>query len=147
MKRLGISAVLAAALVGAGAPGGEGDAAKKALARLQGTWKILKFMKGGDLEPADEVQKMRVVIAGDKLTVRTGKKDDEARIALDPSKKPPTIDIHPPREKKPVRGIYKLEKDQLTICFTPDGKEQRPTEFTSTQKAGTSLLVLEREKK
>src|SRR5262245_10764766 len=145
MKRLGIWAVLAAALVAAGAPGGEGEA-KKELEKLQGTWKVLKAVKSGDPEPADEVQKMRVVISGEKFTIQAGEKKEEAGIKLDPSKKPAAIDLRAVGDPVPVQGIHKLEKGQLTICFTRDGKP-RPKEFSSSQKAGTSLLVLEREKK
>jgi uncharacterized protein (TIGR03067 family) len=145
MKRLGFGAVMVAALVAAGAPGGEG-AANKELAKLQGTWKVLKAVKSGDPEPADEVQKMRVVISGDKFTIQTGEKKEEAGIKLDPAKKPAAIDIRAVGDPVTVRGIYKLEKGQLTICFTRDGKP-RPKEFSSSQKAGTSLVVLEREKK
>jgi uncharacterized protein (TIGR03067 family) len=147
MKRPGVSAVLVVALVAAAAPGGGGEAGKKELEKLQGTWKVLKAVKAGDPEPADKVQKMSVVIAGDKMTLRGGKNKEEFRIKVDPSKKPVAIDLQPPGQKKAALGIYKLEKGQLLLCVALDFKPPRPTEFTSTQKTGTVLLVLERERK
>lgn len=56
-----------------------------------------------------------------------------------------TIDMKVEKEVT-IQGIYELDKGTLKICVGLDGKK-RPTEFTSTENSGTSLLVLEREKK
>jgi uncharacterized protein (TIGR03067 family) len=142
----GTLAAVAFGLVCTGAFGG-GGAAGKQQARLQGTWKVLKMQQDGRPAPADEVQKTRLVVAGDKLTVTVeGTPDEVATFTLDPSQKPAAIDIRPAKEKKVVRGIYKFEKDQLLICFAKDGKE-RPKEFASSQDARTTLVVLDRVKK
>ena len=147
--RCGTLAVVALGLVCTGALGG-GDAAKKRQERLQGTWAVLKLVKAGQPAPADEVQKTRLVITGDKLTVKSdGKRDEVSRFTLDPSKKPATIDIRPEDGKDKsgsLPGIYKFEKGQLVLCFAQDGKA-RPTEFASTQETDTTLAVLERVKK
>jgi uncharacterized protein (TIGR03067 family) len=142
----GTLAVVAFGLVCTGALGG-GDAARKEQERLQGTWKVLKMVDSGRPGPADEVQKTRLVVAGDKLTVQMdGKPEELATFTLDPGKKPAAIDIRPAKGRELVKGIYKLEKDQLHICFAKDGKD-RPKEFASTQEARSSLVVLERVKK
>jgi uncharacterized protein (TIGR03067 family) len=146
MKPFGVSTVLVAALVAVGTVGA-GDAAKKELERLQGTWKVLKLDKGGDPARADELQNWRTVITGDKFVMKTGKRDDEARLRLDPSKKPATIDLLNDKDKQHVVGIYKLEGDKLTLCFALDGKPQRPREFIAGRGSGNVLLILQREKK
>jgi uncharacterized protein (TIGR03067 family) len=147
MKRFGITAVLVAALVAAGTVGA-GDAAKEELKRLQGTWKVLKMQQDGKPAPAEMVEKTQVVFTGDKVTVTiSGERDEVATITVDPSKNPATVDICPEKEKGVIKGIYKLVKNQLTVCFAKDPKRPRPKEFSSTEEAGTGLIVLERVKK
>jgi uncharacterized protein (TIGR03067 family) len=135
------------ALLASGARGGDGDAAKKELKRFEGTWKVLKLEEGGDPAPADEVQKTELIFAGDKITVKGPKGDEEARFTVDPSKKPAHIDIRPSKGQKLVQGIYKFEKDQLILCFTMAKDAMRPTTFASSQKPRTTLAVLQRAKK
>jgi uncharacterized protein (TIGR03067 family) len=44
---------------------------------------------------------------------------------------------------KSVKGIYKLDGDELTISFAPPG-EPRPTEFETKDKPGRLLHVWKR---
>ena len=146
MKRFGITAVLVAALVAAGTAG-SGDAAKKELQRLQGTWKVLKMLNEGKPAPAEMIAKTEVVLSGHKAIVKTGERDETAIITVDPTKKPAAIDIRQEKEKGVLKGIYKLEKNRLTVCFAEKPDAPRPKEFTSTEESGTVLIVLERLKK
>jgi uncharacterized protein (TIGR03067 family) len=146
MKRFGVSAVLVIALVAAGTAG-DGDAAKKELQRLQGTWKVLKMLMEGKPVPDEMIEKAQVVVSGHKATVKIGEKDETAFITVDPTKKPAAIDVRPEKEKGVIKGIYKLEKDRLTVCIAGKPDAPRPKEFTSTEESGTGLIVLERVKK
>lgn len=124
------------------------DEPKDAQDALQGEWKIVEFVKGG--KATDAAKLGAVTIKGDQLTIRDGKRDEPATFTLDPKAKPPAIDIRPgnagAKKDAVIKGIYKLEKDRLTIAFGGDGTE-RPKEFKSEAGSKTGLFVLERVKK
>jgi len=123
------------------------DAAKDK-EKLQGTWKVLKATKEGDSQSDEDLKKLQVVIAGDKLTLKDGKggRDEPMTFTIDPGQKPATIDLtfEKQGQKRTIPGIYELDKDTLKICI---GGGKRPTEFKSTKNSDTNLLILEREKK
>jgi len=122
------------------------DAIKKEMDRLQGTWKVVKAIKERDEKSAEELKKMQVVIVGNKMTVKSGDSDDTTPFTIDPSKKPASIDLTIEQAKPTIQGIYELDKDTLKICVGLEGNK-RPTEFKSAANSGTSLLILQREKK
>jgi uncharacterized protein (TIGR03067 family) len=128
------------------------DAAKDK-EKLQGTWKVLKATKEGESKSDEDLKKLQVVIAGDKLTFKDGNqgRDETFAFTIDPAQKPATIDLTIEKAKlttakQTIKGIYELDKDTLKICVGLEG-DKRPTEFKSGEKSGTALLVLEREKK
>ena len=101
--------------------------AGKELEMLQGSWKVLRAEKEGNASPAASSKDMKVVIADNKMSIMTGKMIETSQITLDPSKMPATIEFQPLEAKEVrVHGIYKLDKDVLTICFTLDGKKEPP---------------------
>jgi uncharacterized protein (TIGR03067 family) len=112
--------------------------------RLQGTWELRSEIREGRTVPADELIGMKIIIAGNTLTACADRKAT-ATFSLDASKKPPAIDIHPPGLKGTCRGIYRLERNMLSVCFGgPD--HERPTAFASTAGTVTTLWVLRRAK-
>lgn len=117
------------------------DDTKGALDSLQGEWKYLSFTKLGRDNP-DVVKNGKVVIKGDEVTFSFDGEDTTTSFTLDPKADPPTIDMK--AGKKLIRGIYKLEKAKLTICFGIENS-RRPTEFKSG--GDDSIMVLERVKK
>jgi uncharacterized protein (TIGR03067 family) len=143
MKRRVLMLVAACVLVAADA---KEDAAAKDKEKLQGTWKVESATRGGKEAPAERAQAMRLVIEGDQITVKEGTMAEAAMFTLLPDQKPPAIDIKPNRPgEKTVRGIYRLEGDTLTMCWSREGG--RPTEFASKEGSGAILLVLKRQKK
>jgi uncharacterized protein (TIGR03067 family) len=142
-----VLAVLAVAvLAGVARPGG--DAGKKALAKIQGTWRYVSVEMEGKKSPAEELKGLTITFTGDKWVVRQGDKTLHAGTQkLNPSKTPPQLDA-PITEGEgkgtTMLGIYELKGDTLRVCFDPKGKE-RPTSFTP--KAGQFGATLQREKK
>ncbi len=112
--------------------------AVKAAKELNGSYAIKSA--NFDNKPApDEMLKdvTGVEIKDGTITVRTAKKDDPAKFAVDATKKPATIDITSGGDKvKP--GLYKFEKGELTIAFSD--RDARPTDFAPAD--GVRVLVL-----
>ena len=118
-------------------------------AALEGTWKPKSAIVGGKTEaapPAELLDKMRLIFKGTTLTIKGGPDgDSETTFEVDNTKKPAHITIQPPKgEKTGLKGIYKIEKDKLTICGTEKG--ERPAEFVSKEGTEIGLMVLERVK-
>jgi uncharacterized protein (TIGR03067 family) len=123
---------------------------------IEGEWKVVEFVKGGT--PREKDRLGTVTFKGDQMTISmttNGRKRDETlTFTLDPKAKPMTIDLRPVkgandqgvRKDQVVKGIYKLEKDKLTICFGLDATE-RPKEFKSEKDSKVGMFVLERVKK
>jgi uncharacterized protein (TIGR03067 family) len=140
-------AVLAvAALVGVARPGG--DAGKKVLATIQGTWRFTSVVMDGKESPPEELKGRTITFSGDKWVVRQGGKTLQAGThKFDPGKKPPQVDAAVTEGEgkgNTMLGIYEQKGDTLRVCFDPQGKE-RPTSFAP--KAGQFGATVRREKK
>jgi uncharacterized protein (TIGR03067 family) len=143
MKWRVLMLVAAGALVAADA---KEDAATKDREKMQGTWKVASATKGGKQAAAERLKEMRLVVQGDKMTVRDGTRDEEATFTLAPDQKPPAMDIKPRGAgRKTILGVYRFEGDALTMCWSREG--ERPREFASKEGSDAILLVLKREKK
>lgn len=126
------------------------DAVRRELRKMDGTWQILSLVVNGDnLLAKDDGQKTSAVIKGATLTtVRAGKTVNEAALKIDPRKTPWEIDIiftSGPNRGETLKGVYKLEDDYLTICYTR-GASDRPTDFDSKSGSSRSLIVYQRQK-
>jgi uncharacterized protein (TIGR03067 family) len=151
-----ITLVLAVALLGAWvtlprlAAEEKADAAKKDLAKFQGTWKFVSMEQAG--QPAKEPDPPQTItFEGDKFTVKQGDKIIQAGThKLDPTTKPRSADAmitEGEGKDSTMLGIYEFVDDNtLKACFDPQGKK-RPTEFKTTADSGTMLVVIKREKK
>jgi uncharacterized protein (TIGR03067 family) len=112
---------------------------EKALKELEGKYTVTHLEKGGKVAEKAKADSLAVAITGDELVITVAGKDDKqdrkAKIKVDASRTPHTIDISPTEgdaKGKTFPGIYKAEKGEVTLVFTEEG--DRPKEFKSEGK-------------
>jgi uncharacterized protein (TIGR03067 family) len=128
------------------AQGDAKDAEKKQLEKMQGIWKVESAVEQGEalkVEDMDRVAKLTFTIKENKL-IPSDNPTDFLTLKLYPDKQPPEIDLTEKDNTKINKGIYKIEDNNLTLCFTEGG--ERPTEFSSTRMNKAIKLVLKRHK-
>jgi uncharacterized protein (TIGR03067 family) len=129
----------------------ENDAAKNEVKKLQGVWQVVKFIDHSErAAPPEELKEFTFEFKNDKVTQQKGK-DGPGRpgtFTIDVSRKPTWMDIN---FGKISEGIYKLDGDELSLCFVGgmrgDKVTPRPTEFKASKNPPHTLLVLKRVKK
>jgi len=133
------------------------DAPKKAapdaqeLKKLTGHYDVIGQEYGGKKTPRKDLADLAVEIAGKKLTIRERNdvKEGSEIVRLNPKAKPAAIDMKITTGgdvDKVIKGIYKLDGDNLTICVAEPGKD-RPGSFASKEGTGHTLFVFKRVKK
>jgi uncharacterized protein (TIGR03067 family) len=137
MRRIHALALAAGLLALGGAATADEKADKQALKELEGTY-VLVALEGKGLKLGeDDFQKVpeadrKIVIKGDQISSTFGGKEDKGTLKLDPAQKPAHLDIAVVRDGKTEvnYGIYKIEKDVLTLCAIERGEaKDRPKEF------------------
>jgi uncharacterized protein (TIGR03067 family) len=119
------------------------------LKKLEGTWKLVSGVNNGKELGDKTVKGARLVIEGDRHTVKVGRNTYKGTHKLNMSKSPKTIDISDtegPFKGKTVLGIYELDGDEFKICYAPPGKP-RPKDFTAKAGSGHRSHVWKRQKK
>ena len=139
---------LAAATISS-ASAADDQAVKKDLAQLQGEWSMVSGSADGQPMPDQQLKQMKRVCKGDETTTMMGGRIFiKAKITIDPSKKPKTIDYQMTdgfTKGKTQFGIYEVDGDTFKSCFGKPGAE-RPADFTSKAGDGRTLSVWKREK-
>src|SRR5262245_8314335 len=98
MIRSAMAALLLLAAVSATAS--SQDHPKKVSESLQGEWKIVSFNKDKkEDDPKQDLERAKIVFAGEKMTISYNKRDESATFTVDPKAKPPAIDITPTTKK------------------------------------------------
>jgi uncharacterized protein (TIGR03067 family) len=127
----------------------ENDAVRKDMAQLQGEWSMVSGSADGQPMPDEMRKQMKRVCKGDETTTTmAGQLYFKAKVTLDPSKKPKTIDYQMTdgfTKGKTQLGIYEVDGDTFKSCFAKPGAE-RPKDFTSEVGEGRTLSVWKREK-
>jgi len=125
-------------------------AAKKEVAKLQGTWKATSLQYNGK-DIADKYP-IQLVFKDDLATVASSKEVEKEYTKItfkpDPSTDPMCVDLviaAGVQKDAVLEGIYKIKDDELTICAKVFGKE-RPTEFASKEGTSIVLIVLKKDK-
>src|SRR5712692_2421676 len=99
----------------------ENEAVKKDLALLQGEWSMVSGAADGQPMPDEMRQQMKRVCKGHETTTTMGgQMFIKAKITIDPSKKPKTIDYQMTEgftKGKRQLGIYEVDGDTFKSCF------------------------------
>jgi uncharacterized protein (TIGR03067 family) len=129
---------------------GAGPAAPDDKASLQGVWIAKSMEADGKPAPAEEVKRMRFTFKGDKLLVRgnfDNDREEECSYEIDATKSPKHLDFTPPKEEKPILGIYAVKGDELKLCLRHGNSSGgRPTEFSTKPESDLILMVFKRAK-
>lgn len=122
-------------------------AVKKDVSQLQGEWSMVSGSADGTAMPEQMLKQMKRVCKGDEVTTTMGSQlFMKAKISIDPSKKPKTIDYHMLdglTKGKIQPGIYEIEGDTFKSCFAKPGAD-RPTDFNPGD--GRTLSIWKRNK-
>jgi RNA polymerase sigma factor (sigma-70 family) len=131
------------------------QAVKNELEKLQGTWILVGGGFKGREDPEEDIQKVlesnhwQKLVISDKNFTWGSVIDEEAMkgtLALDPTRRPKTIDLTFTRDGKTVTGkcIYQLDGDTLKLSY---GEPDRPTEFKTTPDSDMPRLYIWKRKK
>jgi uncharacterized protein (TIGR03067 family) len=117
-------------------------AVEKDLKRLAGTWEAVGAVVDGVKQEPRKGKGHRLVIRDDSYTLEASSKPfAKGTLKVDPSKKPPALDLIPSEGDvagKTIPCIYEIKGDELRVCV---GRidQSRPTEFDS--KEGTKHML------
>jgi len=150
MRTIRIALIIGIAAVTVSSAGAqENEAVNKDLAQLQGEWSMVSGSADGQPMPDLLLKQMKRVCKGDEAAVTmAGQIYIKAKVTIDPSKKPKTIDYQMTdgfTKGKKQLGIYEVVGESFKSCFGKPGAE-RPTDFTSKPGDGRTLSVWKCEK-
>ena len=130
------------------------DEAKKELAKFDGQWKFVEWIRAGESQaPGADDDILFEIKDGHVKVLVDGKIIQESRVAaLDPKKNPKTLDMKArladaKRDETTEEGIYMFEKERLFICVYKGKDKRRPMDFDTVKQEEVELFVLERKKK
>jgi uncharacterized protein (TIGR03067 family) len=118
---------------------------------LQGVWIAQSMEANGKPAPADAVKRMQFTFKGDKLYIKGNFDDDreeECPYKIDPKQSPKHLEFSPPKEKKPILGIYEVKGNELKLCLRHGSSSGgRPTAFQTKTESGLVLILLKKQAK
>jgi uncharacterized protein (TIGR03067 family) len=118
------------------------------LKELNGVWLPDHATLGGKEMPKEVLKTIKLELADGKYTTTTADGQDKGDFKVDAAANPKSMDIEGtdgPNKGKKFPCIYKLNGDELTICYDLSGKS-RPAEFKSEAKTLQYLVVYRRQK-
>lgn len=112
--------------------------------RFVGVWKFAKARGDGEDAPPHIMADLRLVFDKDgKMKLLNSKGEEAGEYKLDPAKKQIDLMLVKGDKKDAVAGIYKLEGQRMTLCFTEKNKDgKRPTEFKAEKGSGQVVFEL-----
>jgi uncharacterized protein (TIGR03067 family) len=117
---------------------------------LVGEWEAVKGVRDGAETDIPAGRYTLTFTADGKMTERrAGGPNGEGTYATDPAKAPAEVDFVSTSEKgkPPVRGIYKVDGDTLTLCLVEKDGAERPKSFDASDGSKAVLVILKRVRK
>jgi uncharacterized protein (TIGR03067 family) len=112
------------------------DAVKKDLEQFQGSWQAVAMHSDGQSASKEQVEGTRLIVEGNKFTLRVKDSVVTGTFSIDPTKTPKTIDVvlssDQGTRKTKLLGIYEIKGDKRRSCFTLADKE-RPTKLSPAE--------------
>jgi uncharacterized protein (TIGR03067 family) len=112
---------------------------------LEGDWAPTKWTLAGSTTPPPDMAKMKLILKDGQYVFVEGPSVDSGSFTLKADKEPKEMDIvgvKGPNAGRTIPSIYRIKKDQLTICYGLDG--HRPSSFDSPKKSMILLIVFSR---
>jgi uncharacterized protein (TIGR03067 family) len=112
---------------------------------LDGTWSAVSAEKDTKLTKGpskDQFAHSKFTFAGDKFTLEAEEKKGEGTLKVYPDRNPKEIDLI---GNQTMKGIYKLDGSELTLCLSAGPNATRPTAFSAKTGSHAILIVLQRE--
>ena len=119
------------------------DSPAASVRQLNGTWQPTSIKLNGYSLPREQLQTIRLQIMDGRFEFTAGETRETGTLAVAAG-----ADGHPdqlnldyesgPSQGTSLRGIYRLDKGKLTVCYSLDGK--RPAVFASSLESETMLL-------
>ena len=125
-----------------GAPAAK-DPPKKDLPSLVGEWAVDSAIESGKPDNPPPGTTWTFTADGKSVLNVGGQALGESMYTVDPKKTPATVDVEAGPLGKALKGIYKVEKDTLTLCIA-EGDKERPTAFESPAGSKVVLITLSR---
>lgn len=123
--------------------------AEDAKNELQGVWQAVSIRNGSEVAPPEAAAIMRFTFRDDALIIRGNFKDEReerCQCVVDASKSPKQFEFTPPKETKPILGIYRFRDEQLEVCIRHSkSKAGRPESFEIGDDESLVLIRFKRE--
>jgi uncharacterized protein (TIGR03067 family) len=103
--------------------------------KIRGEWQMIGSVINGETQDPNTHRATVYTFSPDRLVTRSMKQPDGVifGVIIDEARKPAHIDFlagnNEPKTRYP--GIFKIDGDLLTLCFTRSVTGQRPADFTS----------------
>jgi uncharacterized protein (TIGR03067 family) len=128
------------------------DDGKKDAEKLQGKWVVKSAERGGkavDLDKEEHIPKS-ITFKGEKVTVDAKNGEHTATFKVGREEKIGTLDLtpdDPDKQDHPLKTLYSLDGDTLTVCVNEGKISERPKEIGAKEGSHCAVVVFTREKK
>lgn len=121
---------------------------QRELEKLAGVWTCVSAVTDGKPLPDDVAKMLRLTVTkeGGYKTERGDQVLFDSKCMIDPARTPKHIDLigtEGENKGKAAQGLYALDGDTLTICYTMPGLE-RPGKLESKAGSAATLIVWKR---